>query len=107
MKAAVFHGTRDITIEDIPEPKVEPNGVVIKVKACGICGSDLHLYKRGGRQGIILGHEFSGDTVEIGANVMGVGRGAVSRWSDGAPLCCGYQYMGDGRERAGLFEVIL
>lgn len=75
MKAAVFHSARDITIEDVPEPRVEPDGVVIKVKACGICGSDLHLYKRGGQEGTILGHEFSGDIVEIGANVTDVEKG--------------------------------
>jgi len=49
MKAAVFHKARDITIEDVPEPRVEPDGVVIKVKVYGICGSDLHLYKCGGQ----------------------------------------------------------
>lgn len=76
MKAAVFHSARDITIEDVPEPRVEPDSVVIKVKACGICGSDLHLYKCGGQnEGTILGHEFSGDIVEIGANVTDVEKG--------------------------------
>ena len=75
MKAAVFHGPHDIRIEDVPDPRVEPDGVVIKVKACGICGSDLYLYKRGAREGTILGHEFSGNIVEIGANVTGVEKG--------------------------------
>lgn len=81
MKAAVFHGAHDITIEDVPKPRVEPDGVVIKVKACGICGSDLHLYKYGvqekyGVQGdTILGHEFSGDIVELGENVADVKKG--------------------------------
>jgi 2-desacetyl-2-hydroxyethyl bacteriochlorophyllide A dehydrogenase len=76
MKAAIFRGARNITIEDVPEPKVEPDDVVVKVKACGVCGSDLHLYKWGGQnEGTILGHEFSGDVVEIGENVTGVKKG--------------------------------
>jgi len=75
MKAAVFHGAHDIRIEDVPYPKVDPDGVIIKVKACGICGSDLHPYRRGGQEGMILGHEVSGDIVEIGANVKGIEKG--------------------------------
>ena len=53
MKAAVLHGAYDIRIEDIPKPIVEPNGILVKVKACGICGSDLHYYKLGDQEGVI------------------------------------------------------
>ncbi len=75
MKAAVLHGAHNIIIEDVPYPSLEPDGVIIKVNACGICGSDLHLYRHGRRDGMILGHEFSGDIVEIGAEVKGVKKG--------------------------------
>lgn len=68
MKAAVFHGPRDIRIEDVPEPEVEPDGIVVKVKDCGICGSDLHPYKLASDK-MILGHECSGDIVAVGSNV--------------------------------------
>ena len=53
MKAAVLHGAYDIRIEDIPKPMVEPNGILVKIKACGICGSDLHYYKLGDQEGVI------------------------------------------------------
>jgi len=72
MKVAILHSAHNISIEDAPYPRVEKDGVVIKVKACGICGSDLHIYRHGGTEGTVLGHEFSGDIVEIGANVTGV-----------------------------------
>ncbi|MFC2070474.1 zinc-binding dehydrogenase [Chloroflexota bacterium] len=75
MKAAVLYGAGDIRVEEVPEPTVEPGGVVIKVKACGICGSDLHGYRHGGREGMRFGHEFSGDIVEIGDGVTGVETG--------------------------------
>jgi len=75
MKAAVLHGKRDITVEDVPVPVVEPDGVIIKVKACGICGSDLHLYNHGAPGDMILGHELSGDIVSVGSNVSGVKEG--------------------------------
>ena len=42
------------------------------MKLCGVCGSDLHVYKRNDVQGTIFGHEFSGDVVEIGAQVQGI-----------------------------------
>ncbi|MFC2021279.1 zinc-binding dehydrogenase [Chloroflexota bacterium] len=48
---------------------------MIKVNACGICGSDIHIYKQGGRDGLIPGHEFSGDIVDVGANITGVEKG--------------------------------
>jgi 2-desacetyl-2-hydroxyethyl bacteriochlorophyllide A dehydrogenase len=75
MKAAVFNGQGDFNIREMPYPQVEPDGVIVKVKAAGICGSDLHAYRRGGPDGWILGHEFSGDVVEIGARVTGLKKG--------------------------------
>jgi len=83
MKAAVWYEKEDIRIEEVPEPAPDPGQVKVKIKACGICGSDLHEYKQGpfiipsrphpltGRQGgpVILGHEFSAEVVECGANV--------------------------------------
>jgi len=71
MKAAVFYGPHDIRVENVNDPELEPDGIIIKVKTCGICGSDLHLYRNGERmpEGLILGHEFSGDVFEVGANV--------------------------------------
>jgi len=79
MKAAVYYGAGDIRIEEVGYPEVEPNGIVIQVKACGICGSDMHIYKLGGRDqipaGLIMGHEFSGDVVDVGVNVTDIKKG--------------------------------
>ncbi|HDQ04567.1 MAG TPA: hypothetical protein ENN23_08415 [Deltaproteobacteria bacterium] len=72
MKAAVLYGEKDIKVQDIPEPVCEPHGVIIKVKLCGVCGSDLHVYKRDEGKGTIFGHEFSGDIVEVGSAVQGI-----------------------------------
>ena len=71
MKAAVMHGAKDIRTETVPDPVLEPHGVIIKVKACGVCGSDLHVYKRD-EHGTIFGHEFSGDIVEVGSQVKDI-----------------------------------
>ena len=81
MKAAVFYGARDIRVEEVEKPRIEANEILIKVKACGVCGSDLHTYKLGifpengvpiGNGRMILGHEYSGDVVEVGEGVEGV-----------------------------------
>ena len=74
MKSAVFYGKHDLRIEDHPRPALGPNDVLIRVKACGICGTDVHIYE--GDEGAaevtpptILGHEFSGVIEEIGEKV--------------------------------------
>jgi 2-desacetyl-2-hydroxyethyl bacteriochlorophyllide A dehydrogenase len=72
LKAAVFREAQTVRVEDIPDPVVEDNSVVIKVKAAGICGSDIHRYQRGGREAMTMGHEFAGEIVEIGKGVTGV-----------------------------------
>ncbi len=75
MKAAVLHGACDIRTEEVADPVLESHGVIIKVKACGICGSDLHVYKRDGHEGTIFGHEFSGDVVAVGSGVADIRTG--------------------------------
>ena len=74
MKAAVFHGVRDISIDDIQVPELNEYDVLVKVKACGVCGTDLHIYE--GAKGAadcvpptVLGHEFSGIVERVGAKV--------------------------------------
>jgi len=82
MKAAVWHGKEDVRISDVPEPPVEKDQVKIRVRWCGICGSDIHEYREGpmlipknphpltGKMApVVLGHEFSGDVVEVGKKV--------------------------------------
>lgn len=80
MKAAVYHGPRDIRVEQVERPGPGENDVLVRVKACGICGSDLHMYRLGmfevlGRRidehRRIMGHELSGEIVEVGEKVSG------------------------------------
>ncbi len=75
MKAAVLRGKRNIRVENVPDVRVEPGSIVVKVKACGICGTDLHTYRTGGHDGLILGHELSGDVAKVGAGVIGIKEG--------------------------------
>ncbi|MGH7277712.1 MAG: zinc-dependent alcohol dehydrogenase [Candidatus Rokuibacteriota bacterium] len=75
----MYRGPRDIRVEDLPLPSIAPDEVLVRVRACGICGSDLHMYRLGlfedlGRPiegGRVMGHEVAGDIVAAGAAVTG------------------------------------
>jgi (R,R)-butanediol dehydrogenase/meso-butanediol dehydrogenase/diacetyl reductase len=71
MRAAVYHGVKDIWVEDVPEPKPGPGEVKVRVKYCGICGSDLHEYQHGLFPESPFGHEACGEIVEVGSGVKG------------------------------------
>jgi (R,R)-butanediol dehydrogenase / meso-butanediol dehydrogenase / diacetyl reductase len=71
MKAAVYHGIRDLRIEEVPDPEIGPGEAKIKVKYCGICGSDLHEYLHGLFPKSPFGHEACGQIVAIGQDVKG------------------------------------
>lgn len=74
MKSAVFYGKHDLRVEESPMPKMGPQDVLIQVKVCGVCGTDVHIYE--GDKGAaevtpptILGHEFSGVVAQVGEEV--------------------------------------
>lgn len=79
MKAVCWRGTRDVRVEQVPEPLItNPRDAIIRVSSTAICGSDLHLYNGlfpGMEQGDILGHEFMGDVVEVGSAVSNLAPG--------------------------------
>ncbi|AZG09350.1 glutathione-dependent formaldehyde dehydrogenase [Pigmentiphaga sp. H8] len=72
MKALCWHGKKDIRYETVPDPSIEqPGDAIVKVSACAICGSDLHLFDGfipGMKAGDIMGHEFMGEVVEVGSD---------------------------------------
>jgi L-iditol 2-dehydrogenase len=72
MKAAFLVGPRTLELRDVPDPVAPPDGLVLEVKACGVCGSDLRRWREGppeGVGGIVPGHEIGGVVVEVGADV--------------------------------------
>lgn len=79
MKSIVVTGPGTVEWADIPDPEFGPSDVVVKVKACGICGSDLFYIQIGGvppRRGCTcLGHEPAGEVVAVGTGVAGVKAG--------------------------------
>lgn len=78
MKALVYHGPKKVSVDTVPDPKIEKlTDVIVKISSTNICGSDLHMYE--GRtdveKGKILGHENLGEVVEVGKAVDTVKKG--------------------------------
>src|SRR5215204_7509609 len=79
MKAAVWHGKRDVRVETVPDPIIkEPTDAIVRVTSTGLCGSDLHLYEVMApfmTEGDILGHEPMGIVEAVGSAVTGIAPG--------------------------------
>ncbi len=75
MKAAIYHGIRDLRVEEVPEPDQGRGEVKVKVKYCGICGSDLHEYLHGPFPESPFGHEACGRIAQVGEGVEGWQKG--------------------------------
>jgi L-iditol 2-dehydrogenase len=72
MRAAVLTSPSRFEIRDIPKPRIDPQEVLIRVKACGICGTDLRIFRHGHRKielPAVIGHEIVGRVEEVGAGI--------------------------------------
>ncbi|MGO1562250.1 Galactitol-1-phosphate 5-dehydrogenase [Actinomycetales bacterium JB111] len=115
MKAVVMHAVGDSRLEDVPRPVAGPGEVVLKVAACGVCGSDLdRMFKKGPHSlPLICGHEFSGWVEELGEGVDNLEVGDLVTAPPMLPcfecapcvagqysLCEDYDYYGSRRDGA-------
>jgi D-arabinitol dehydrogenase (NADP+) len=77
MKAIVYDAPRQFEYKDVPEPKIELDDVLVRIHACGVCGTDLHIHEGefGPRFPLIPGHEFTGEIVQLGSAVKDLNEG--------------------------------
>lgn len=101
MHALVIHAPLDLRIEDVPTPEPEANQLLVRVRAGGICGSDLHYFNHGGfgtiriKEPMVLGHEVSGAVSRAGSGVTDMPAGTRISISPSRP--CGLcQYCQQG-----------
>jgi threonine dehydrogenase-like Zn-dependent dehydrogenase len=93
MNAITFHDVETLAFEQVPDPSLlAPSDALVRVRAAGICGSDLHPYfgrERGLDSGTVMGHEFLGEVVEAGADVtrFAVGDVVVAPFSTSCGAC--------------------
>jgi threonine dehydrogenase-like Zn-dependent dehydrogenase len=95
MRAAVWHGKRDVRVDTVPDPLIkEPTDAIVRITTTGLCGSDLHLYTILGpfmTEGDILGHEGMGIVEEVGAAVTNIKPG--DRVVMPFQIACGHCHM--------------
>ncbi|WP_341997887.1 glutathione-dependent formaldehyde dehydrogenase [Microbacterium sp. LWH7-1.2] len=95
MRAVTWQGKRSISVETVPDPRIEePTDAIVRITSTAICGSDLHLYELFGPfldAGDILGHEPMGVVVEVGKDVttLAVGDRVVVPFN----IACGHCFM--------------
>ncbi|MCQ8241837.1 galactitol-1-phosphate 5-dehydrogenase [Rhizosaccharibacter radicis] len=115
MRAVVMHAPGDLRLEDVPVPVPGPNDVLLRVAACGVCGSDIPrmLTKGAHRMPIVCGHEFSGHVAGAGRDVSGFQDGELLSVAPLIPCgrcdqcrtgnfsrCRDYDYFGSRRDGA-------
>ncbi len=70
MKASVFYGKNDIRFEEVDKPDISDKEILIQMKACGLCGTDIHkITEELVPAGSVLGHEYAGEVVAVGKEV--------------------------------------
>lgn len=69
MRAGVYYNNADVRVQEMPVPSIGPSEVLVRVRASGICGSDVMEWYRVPKAPIVLGHEIAGDIVETGSDV--------------------------------------
>jgi L-iditol 2-dehydrogenase len=90
MKAAIFEGIDKMVVKEIPIPEIDDNSVLVRVRACAVCGSDIRIYHSGNSRVTApqtLGHEIAGEVFMVGKNVTKVK--ANDRVAIGADVPCG------------------
>ncbi|MEI9990361.1 MAG: alcohol dehydrogenase catalytic domain-containing protein [Rhizomicrobium sp.] len=93
MRAAVFQEiAKPLVVENIADPVPGPHDIILRVRTCGICGSDLHMTEAGTIMplpgGAVMGHEFAGEVVEVGKAVTHLWK-AGERVAGFPVICCG------------------
>jgi L-iditol 2-dehydrogenase len=94
MKALLLKNYKELELVDFPTPECGPNDVLVRVRACGICGSDVHGFDGStGRRipPLVMGHEAAGEIAAIGANVKGYKEG--DRVTFDSTVSCGHCYF--------------
>ncbi len=110
MKAVRVVAKDTLEIQDIPTPSIGPDEVLMKVRAAGICGTDLRIYHSGGQGAlpITMGHEFVGDVAQVGSQVKDLEIGqkiiSVPIFTDGTCFACihGHFHVCDVRKVHGV-----
>ncbi|HEX2917596.1 MAG TPA: alcohol dehydrogenase catalytic domain-containing protein, partial [Edaphobacter sp.] len=99
MKAAVLHASATaLSIEDVTQPKPAPGHTLLRVLACGVCRTDLHILERDlptVRDPLIPGHQIVGEVIDGATDELPLGSRAGVSWIGGADLTCPFCLRGE------------
>jgi len=99
MKAAVLHASATaLSIEDVPQPQLTPGHTLLRVLACGVCRTDLHILERDlptVRDPLIPGHQIVGEVIDGATEELPLGSRAGVSWIGGADLTCPFCLRGE------------
>jgi propanol-preferring alcohol dehydrogenase len=99
MKAAVLHASATVlSIEDVPQPQLTPGHTLLRVLACGVCRTDLHILERDlptVRDPLIPGHQIVGEVIDGATEELPLGSRAGVSWIGGADLTCPFCLRGE------------
>ncbi len=90
MKAAVLEALEKLVVQEVPDPEMTDNSVLLRVGACAVCGSDIRMFRHGNSRlqpPAVMGHEAAGEVVKVGKNVRGFKVG--DRVALGGDMPCG------------------
>ena len=99
MRALVLNEYKKLDLEEVPKPEIGPEDVLVRVRSCGICGSDVHGYDgSSGRRipPVIMGHEAAGEIADVGSSVGGLAAGQPVTF-DSMISCRGCLFCREGR----------
>jgi L-iditol 2-dehydrogenase len=99
MKVAVYYSNTDIRLEERPVPEIGRGEMLVKMRACGICGTDVMEWYRKPKAPRVLGHEMAGEIVALGGDVRGFKKGERVFVSHHVP-CFDCRYCATARESA-------
>ena len=99
MRVAVYYNNNDVRVEEIPKPTISSDEILVKAMACGLCGSDVMEWYRIKKAPRVLGHEMTGEIVEVGKDVDNYKVGDRVFVSHHVP-CNFCHYCQDGRHTA-------
>ena len=110
MLQARIHGPDDVRLDEVPEPTPGPRDAVLRVAACGICGSDVGYVRMGGlvgptREPMPIGHELAGVVEAVGAEVAGFAPGDRVALNPSPPA--GGPVIGNGSPEGGFAPLLL
>ncbi|MCL2831825.1 MAG: alcohol dehydrogenase catalytic domain-containing protein [Treponema sp.] len=91
MKAAIYEDIDKMTVREVPTPTAEPGGMLVRVRSCAVCGSDIRIFHHGNsrvKPPQVIGHEISGEVAAVGAGVTKFKPG--DRVAIGADVPCGH-----------------